>query len=56
MLATSTDASLENPLVQINLGDTITFDVTNDNYPQYLKDNTLNTNNDFDSRWGCIHM
>jgi len=48
MLETSDDASIDNPVVSISLGDTLIFDVTNDNYPVYVKDSLLNTNDDFD--------
>jgi hypothetical protein len=47
-LATSSDPALVNPVVSISVGDTIVFDVTNNNYPVYVKDSTLNTNPDFD--------
>ena len=42
------DVSLTNPLVCIELGDTIVFDITNTNYPVYQKNSLLNTNPNFD--------
>ena len=39
---------LKNPLVCIKNGDSILFDVSKDNYPVYIKDSLLNTNDNFD--------
>jgi hypothetical protein len=36
------------PIVCMSLGSTIVWDVNNDNYPVYIKDSLLNTNEEFD--------
>jgi hypothetical protein len=44
----SSTPTLTNPVVCIKLGDSIIFDISNDNYPVYDKDSLLNTNPNFD--------
>jgi hypothetical protein len=46
--ATNSSGVIENPIVCINLGDSLVFDVTNDNYPQYDKDSLFNSNDNYD--------
>ena len=45
---TGSVAVLPNPVVCIKTGDSIVFDVANNNYPVYVKDSLLNTNPTFD--------
>jgi hypothetical protein len=42
------DKKLSNPVVCIQAQDTVMFDVSNADYPVYVKDSLLNTNPDFD--------
>ena len=44
----SSDPVIENPVVCIRAGDSIMFDVSNEDYPVYAKDSLLNTNDEFD--------
>jgi hypothetical protein len=46
--ATNSSGVLENPLVCLKLQDSLIFDVSNSNYPEYVKDSLLNTNDNFD--------
>lgn len=46
--SSSSTPAMENPLVSISVGDSIIFDVSNDDYPVYEKDSLLNDNDDFD--------
>ena len=46
--STASVAVLPNPVVCIKAGDSIVFDVSNNNYPVYVKDSLLNTNPTFD--------
>jgi hypothetical protein len=42
-------SEIDNPVICINKGETIIFSIPNDeNYPVYLKDSLVNTNNGFD--------
>jgi hypothetical protein len=43
-----TDIPLTNPLTCIIVGTTVLFDISNENYPVYVKDSLLNTNPSFD--------
>ena len=42
------DASITNPTVCIDAGDSVVFSVTSTSYPVYMKDSLLNSNSDFD--------
>ena len=42
------DASITNPTVCIDAGDSVIFSVTSTSYPVYMKDSLLNSNDDFD--------
>ena len=44
----SSGTTLSNAVVCLELGDSIVFSVDNSNYPVYVKDSLLNTNDDFD--------
>ena len=46
--STSSSSSISNPVVCIDAGDSVFFDVDSTNYPTYMKDSLLNTNDDFD--------
>ena len=46
--AAADDASIANPVVCIAHGTTMLFDVSNDNYPVYVTNSLLNSNDDFD--------
>jgi hypothetical protein len=46
--ATNFSGVLENPLVCLKLQDSLLFDISNANYPEYAKDSLLNTNDNFD--------
>eukprot|EP00606_Chrysophyceae_sp_TOSAG23-5_P001356 GSChrysophyteH2.ASY1.ANO1.1387.1 assembled CDS len=42
------DPEISNPVVCLNVGDSIVFEITEETYPQYVKDSLLNTNDLFD--------
>jgi hypothetical protein len=46
--ATNSSGTLDNPLVCLKLQDSLLFDISNTNYPEYVKDSLLNTNDNFD--------
>ena len=47
-LESSSSVTIDNPILCIDIGDTLVFDISNSNYPIYVKDSLLNTNGDFD--------
>lgn len=47
-LLQSSTSGIQNPILCINLGDTVTFTVTSTSYPVYLKDAMANSNPEFD--------
>ena len=46
--ATNSSGIITNPIVCMSLGDSLVFDITNENYPTYDKDSLFNSNPNYD--------